>query len=180
MSTPVKQSATKAATNSTFVINNEANPPSYLTLFPFENKSFAKDAYCTMNNLPPTLSLDKQDLISYNKMLIPYQISALFQQSNDKTSPSTMALGQLELADEPNEKNDGQIKQLSFFFPKSYLRKHYIFIVASSLDLICFQIVLMTNNGVLSYLASGLWAGLFNLFTLFVSAMACKQSFSIS
>lgn len=162
-------STQKEATNSTFVINNEANPPSYSILFPFEKNPVAKG-----NTKDSTLSFHKQDPISYNQLFNTHQNLALFQQSIDNTPAQTIALEQLELFVEPNKK-----KQLEALFPKTYLLKHYILIVAASLALIGFQIVLMKNNGVLSYIASGLWAGLFNLLTLFASTMACKKIFFI-
>jgi hypothetical protein len=109
-------STQKAATNSTFVINNEANPPSYSILFPFEKNLVAKD-----NSKDSTLSFHKQEPISYNQLFNPHQTLALFQQSIDNTPAQTIVLEQLELFVEPNKK-----KQLDVLFSKTYLLKHYI------------------------------------------------------
>jgi hypothetical protein len=185
-------------TNSAFLINDETNPPAYSAIFPFKidesegNKCDAKrsnilPSYSTLANEQnsfgtTSFSMYSQSPISYNELFnhqgstLANNLSSrfLFQQSNDDMPPSPIILEQLQRAEELNE--NSLRKQIETIFPKSYLLRHSIFIVASSLTLICFQIILMNNNGILSYLGSGIWAGLFNLFTLFVSVITCKYN----
>lgn len=182
--------------NSAFLIHDEANPPSYSAIFPFkiednESKSDAKrlnipPSYSALaneqNNFGTTsFSMYSQSPISYNELFnhqgstLANNLSSrfLFQQGSDDLPPSPIILEQLQRVEDSIESNNLR-KQIETIFPKSYLLRHSIFIVASSLTLICFQIILMNNNGILSYLGSGIWAGLFNLFTLFVSVITCK------
>lgn len=66
-------------------------------------------------------------------------------------------------------------KQIKLHFRQSYLITHFLFIIAASLILISFQIILMSNNAKLSYLGTGIIGGLTNLANLIVSIATSKH-----
>lgn len=76
-----------------------------------------------------------------------------------------------------NSLNNRVRKQFHQIFTKGYLLKHFIFISASSMMIILFQIILINNQSILSHLAAGLWCGLANLFTLLITIITCMFLF---
>ena len=73
-----------------------------------------------------------------------------------------------------NTNNNQLIKQLHKHYSKTYIIRHSIFVSIASLILIIFQIYLMTNQTILSHMASGIWAGLVNLIVIIASLITSK------
>jgi len=148
-------------------LHDDSQPPSYSSIFHSASKSEAstKDlqgppSYSNQQTLPSHLAESlfqnsPNQPISYEE-LFSVQADNLFYNHSDN-----------HLYENTNSTNENSLrKQLNILFPKGYLLRHIIFVSLSTLLLIVFQTILISNEAVLSNFGAGIWCGIINFITL--------------
>jgi hypothetical protein len=183
--------STSSSNINTITVESDEQPPSYLSIYPFAIDLSSNKANSNRENntnesvnarsnyflFQGTNSHNNQsyDLFQYAPQE-PLSYEELFRGVNNSTgtlgsnTASTRFLYQ-------NSINGGGcanplLKQLQIQFTKPFLFRHSILVLVVSFLLIVFQVILMSNQALLSYLASGLWAGFVNIVTLAISLLA--------
>jgi hypothetical protein len=181
--------------NEGFVVDEIMPPPSYSSIFPFQDDHSALKIY-SITTTPEAIQINTGRPPSANNTLRainlePISYDELFQTSSH--APTRNMTGNSILSSECSSSRinsqsssllmaqstqvliaNNLIKQIRIHFKQSYLISHFLFIILTSLTIITFQIILMNNNTKFSYLGCGIWCGLTNLATLIVSIATSK------
>lgn len=175
-------------------LNDDSQPPPYSSIYPlsisqtlanYESKTSGTSSTVVHTDQistnivntdlnPNSACVNSSNLFQNASEPISYDQLFLNSASTYSSAPSTRFLFQSRTDLQPNGMQDRLRKEFKKQMHRSYLLRHTIFIILSSLSLISFQIILMNNKSVLSHLASGLWCGFVNLLTLLLSLLTSK------
>jgi hypothetical protein len=152
-------------------LHDDAQPPSYSSIFPSLSKNEAqiKDSEGSPSDPSQpqsTLQNHLAESLFQNSTNQPISYEELFRvQVGYSLSNNNLDLNLHENSTNVINQNSLR-KQLNILFPRGYLLRHVIFVSLSTLILIVFQTILISNQAVLSNLSAGIWCGIFNFITL--------------
>lgn len=166
--------------NNPSFLNDDSQPPPYSSICPFtigqsmSNFDLKLNEPNSQDHLSPISNVASTSLFQNTSEPISYEQLFLTNLTSYSNMPSSRYLFQSTDPSQPSSMETTLRKQFQIKFPKAYLLRHSLFITVSSLILISFQIILMNNESILSHLGTGLWSGLGNLFTIFLSFITRK------
>lgn len=160
--------------NQGFVDDEQNPPPPYSTVY-LINSNSTNETTSNNNNHQGSyqINLSNSSPVSYEELFqssnAPF-FSNLVQNINEIRARNNQP--PLYEANEFQDKS--LVDSLHKFLPNSYLKRHFQVILVASILLIIFQMYLIEYRVMYSSLASGVWAGSFNLLTFIVSITMMK------